>query len=770
MKKLFAIFLAVFLISNTIAPAMLYAQEAPSAPTAPTAPSTPDVPNEPTAPSVPNSPSSPGSSPTPQTTQPPKEHHNSGDETNNSENPTPTPTTGNGSSSSTPTPTAVPTAAGTTGSSGATGSTGSSGATGQTGQVGDTRVATGDANSSATMVTTGNSNGSVNPATGNGDSAQVNSSGNGANSTNNATVSNNNDSATIQDNVASVNNNLEQHASSGGNDASGNLGETLVKTGDANVSGTIITAVNTNVDGVAVSEFDIADDHKGDIVLDFGKNCISGCGTGSTDVTTQGNGANSDNTTTVNNNTNDTTFQNNDAAIGNTLTLSADSGNNKASENTGGDTTIVTGDANVSANALTFANNNIAGNVVYGVVNIYGDLVGDIIFPEEAITNCCATQGTSVATTNNGAGSTNTTNVNNTDTNTTAQTNTADIGNTLNLDGQTGSNDVSGNTGGDNRSYTGDANVDANVINIANSNVDGGNMWLVIVNEAGKWIGKIMGAPEGSNMAASQGTTLSTDANGQVVATNGNGANSTNTTNVNNTTNTTTTQNNNADVKNTLNLSANTGNNEASHNTGGDSNVVTGDANIVANMVNFVNNNITGGGKLFVTVVNVFGSWVGDLVTPGQKQEDKTIAESTTSQGSSGSHVGGANVVLSTPTQTPIVSTTSAQGETELVQTTDTTEDGVSIHAPIRTARRSSLLGTVLGTSSTENISITDTPSFTDSGDVEHADAPEATITPVIAGQRVMKINLAWLIFVIPGGILLLALRGLTRRIIKRLP
>jgi anti-sigma28 factor (negative regulator of flagellin synthesis) len=41
-------------------------------------------------------------------------------------------------------------------------------------------------------------------------------------------------------------------------------------------------------------------------------------------------------------------------------------------------------------------------------------------------------------------------------------------------------------------------------------------------------------------------------------------------------------------------------------------------------MVNFVNNNISGNGKIFVTVVNVFGSWVGDFITPGSSKQVKS--------------------------------------------------------------------------------------------------------------------------------------------------
>jgi hypothetical protein len=86
---------------------------------------------------------------------------------------------------------------------------------------------------------------------------------------------------------------------------------------------------------------------------------------------------------------------------------------------------------------------------------------------------------------------------------------------------------------------------------------------------------------------------------------------------INITNTTTTTQTNNAKIENNVNLSANAGGNNASYNTGGNSNVSTGDTQVIVNIVNFVNTNITGGGKLVVTVVNVFGSWLGDFVAPG---------------------------------------------------------------------------------------------------------------------------------------------------------
>ena len=194
------------------------------------------------------------------------------------------------------------------------------------------------------------------------------------------------------------------------------------------------------------------------------------------------------------------------------------------------------------------------------------------------------------------------------------------------LDTQTGENDTNFNTDGNSNIKTGNANIVANVLNIANMNIIGGTWWLEIVNEGGNWIGKILGAPDGSNLASSSLIEFLIDpVTGGVTATNsGNGAGSDNQANANNTVNNNVNQTNTAVVNNELNLSANTGGNTSSFNTGGSSDITTGNANIVANIVNFVNNNITGGGKLVVTLVNVFGSWMGDFVAPGTSKNNNS--------------------------------------------------------------------------------------------------------------------------------------------------
>jgi hypothetical protein len=486
--------------------------------------------------------------------------------------------------------------------------------------TGDTSVTTGDANNTANVSSVANSNVAI--GSGNTGGASIINSGNGSGSENtgSATVSNTND--TNQTNGAYVVNNLNQSAETGSVRASDNRGNTTITTGNANTTGTVITAVNTNVDGVAVAEFNVADTHVGDLVLDFGAGCVSGCGNGDTTVANINNGQNSDNTASSTTTNNNSTNQVNDAAIVSNLNLSAESGNNSANDNFG-DTTITTQDANVAANVLTFANNNLAGNVIYGVVNIFGKLIGDIILPDNPFATC-ATCGadTKVVNTNNQQGSTNTASHETTINDSTFQANDATIENNLSFDANTGDN-ITNDNRGNSSIKTGESNIQANVLNVANSNISGGDWWIVLVNEAGKWVGKIMGAPTGVNYAGSVGSDFSVDDNGYItVSNNNNGVDSTNTASTTSTTNNTTVQANTATVQNNINLAANTGDNTAKDNVG-NSSIKTGDANIVANLVNFVNNNISGG-KVLVTVVNVFGEWMGDLVTPGQKKEQKT--------------------------------------------------------------------------------------------------------------------------------------------------
>lgn len=645
------------------------------------------------------------------------------------DSPEPTPTT-----AAAPTPTSAPETAAAASASAPSPTPTPQAAYNQTndGQVGDAQVKTGDATTAGAINNMANENIATQPTTtGNGPSATITNTGNGAGSNNNASSSTVIDTNTNQVNVADVNNSLELESVTGHNSASKNVGDASIKTGDANVTGTIMNSVNTNVEGVAVAEFNIIDDQVGDYVLDFAAGCIYGCGFGANaNANNTGNGANSNNAIDTSTEITDNTFQSNDAEIYNGMTLVADSGNNVADKNTGGDTVIETGDANVTANVLTYANNNIAGNVIYNTVNIYGDLDGDIYLPEEYLTMYMGNTG-------NGAGSNNDTTVTNTTTTNIAQTNNADIYNDLEIITDTGSNETSGNTGGDSSVKTGDSQVQANVVNVVNSNITSDTpMWLVFVNEAGKWVGRLFGAPEGQNFAGSDGTIFTVDENGEVIASNaGNGADSHNSATASTTSETTITQENNAVVNNELKLVANTGGNSASNNTGGNNEIKTGDAKVIANIVNFVNNNIVGSGRLIVTTVNVFGSWIGNFYGPGQKPTE--VAKNQPAQQETAHETGnaiGGYVAYNTETEEDAEELTE---EEELIasmpQEIEKTS-GLVAGISNKSKPGSPLSGLVRGTS--------DEPTTAE-------DINESVVSSA-AAKRTVKINLAWIIIAVP--------------------
>lgn len=629
MKKIFIYTLIVSLLFlNTATP--LIAQEAPTAPTPPPAPEAPTPPAPPappspppSAPSAPTPPPAPSPvvasspvaqvSPTPTpkpsvvpvVTPSPENITPTQDQTNQ------TPDSNTDSNQNSLTPQYGETTGGIDSSHG----------------NGDPYINTGNATTGALVTNDVNSN-LAGVSNSSGD-INVGNLGNGAGSTNASDVNTSNNSSTIQINDADLHNNINLGAISGKNDTSHNTGvDNTIITGDANTTATVINGVNTNLDGVKVVEFNVDDTHTGDIVLDFPQTSgctVTVCGTnGTISATNTGNGADSTNNAGVTSTNTDITFQNNSADVVNDLVLIADSGHNDASYNTGGDSSVTTGDANVVATINNFVNNNIAaaGEVLVAVVNIFGDLVGNILVPDYLASSG---GGTTAQNSGNGTGSANIANVDNTNSSATTQVNNANIANNLVVDANTGGNSAENNTGGfangDNVITTGDATLDVNAINIANSNVSGDDIWwLVFVNDAsGNWVGKIVGAPDGASMAGSYGTEFNVTPDGTILAQNtGNGAGSTNTANVTNTNTTSTTQVNDANVVNNLTLVANTGKNDASYNTGGNSTVATGDANIMANILNFVNNNISGG-KVMVSVINVFGSWMGSFVPAGEE-------------------------------------------------------------------------------------------------------------------------------------------------------
>lgn len=614
--KLISIITAVSLILNIFSPlaylSRVYAaSDAPDQPSQPDQPEQPDRPEQPDEPEEPDQPDEPDQPESPDQPEQPDQPVQPGDEEEPAQTETETETQSD--------PESVSNSESTNNDEPAV----NSGSQEESGNMGETTIETGDANAIGSINNNVNTNISASSPNQGSSGTNIVNDGNGSGSSNVASSEDNVSTSTIQTNSAVISNEADFSSNSGSNTIKDNTGGSVtIDTGDANTSLTVVNQANTNIAGADIAEFNVVEDYMGDLVLDFENPCSTGgCVAGAPVLlANSNNGADSQNTITDENNLESSTFQENEAVILNDIVLESDSGNNQASRNTGGDVTIETGDANVSANVVNFANNNLAGNVIVGIVNIFGDLIGDIIIPESAIPDGVQFD---LANMNNGSESDNFLAFDNDLLNQMVQQNEAMLTNNLELDADTGNNSSIVNTGGNTEIETGEASVMAQILNVANTNIIGGDWWLILVNQAGNWFGKIIGAPQGSNFAGSPGTQFSQASDGSLTAMNsGNGSDSQNHITHDNNQENTTQQQNVAEITNNLSLSANTGGNIAADNTGGNIDIDTGDANIIASIVNFVNNNIIGG-KVYLTVVNVFGSWVGDILPPGATKDSE---------------------------------------------------------------------------------------------------------------------------------------------------
>lgn len=253
------------------------------------------------------------------------------------------------------------------------------------------------------------------------------------------------------------------------------------------------------------------------------------------EIRISGNGSHSNNDVDVNLDNNVDVNQSNYANIDNNIDVDASTGNNDANDNTNGDVNIDTGNANVNVDVQNIANKNVA-----------------------SVDNCC--QGNfNIDIAGNGTDSDNNVDLNVDNDVDLDQDNYADFDNDIDADARTGGNDANDNTGGSVRIDTGNANVDASVMNTANYN------------------SARIGGGEG---------------NGGLVSARilGNGSHSDNNIDLDFDNNVDVNQDNYADFDNDLWLDATTGYNDANDNTGGDVEIDTGDADVnveVDNLANF---------------------------------------------------------------------------------------------------------------------------------------------------------------------------------------
>ena len=170
--------------------------------------------------------------------------------------------------------------------------------------------------------------------------------------------------------------------------------------------------------------------------------------------------------------------------ITNNISLNAASGSaNVIANTTAGNAT--TGNADTVANIMNIVNSIISTNKSFvGVINIYGNLNGDILIAPDFIPQLLASNASSSGTAS-----------------ATDITNNSQIINNINLNATSGTAAVTGNTTAGS-AITGSALTNLVLINLSGHQVIASNSLLVFVNVLGKWVGVIVDAPTGSTAAA----------------------------------------------------------------------------------------------------------------------------------------------------------------------------------------------------------------------------------------------------------------------------
>lgn len=265
-----------------------------------------------------------------------------------------------------------------------------------------------------------------------------------------------------------------------------------------------------------------------------------------------------------------------DTAINNNISLEAVSGDAAVNKNTqAGD--AKTGDATAIVNLVNAINSSIAAQQSFlGVLNIFGNLNGDILLPPNLVESLIAANAT---------GDLDTSLIANSEIIGEFNTNQT-ITNNINSAAVSGGATVANNTTAGSAS-TGDANTKVTVLNLTGRQVIGSDALLVFVNVMGKWTGLIVNAPQGATAAAlgsniTQNSTLAVNSN------------------------------TNQAITNNIDVSARSGDASVTNNTtAGDA--TTGDANTAVNVLNMNNSAFSLTGGLRLLFINVWGEWCGSF-------------------------------------------------------------------------------------------------------------------------------------------------------------
>lgn len=275
----------------------------------------------------------------------------------------------------------------------------------------------------------------------------------------------------------------------------------------------------------------------------------------------------------------------NDAAIHNDIDVDVASGNASVTNNTKGGN-AKSGNAQAVVNLLNMINSAIKAKKSFvGVLNINGNLNGDILLPPEMMQAIIAATGPNSNNQINSGGNSNVA-VTSKDTKT--------INNNVTADAATGNATVANNTTGGN-AKTGNASSNIVLLNLTGKKVVAKNALLIFVNVMGSWVGLIYDAPAGTTSA---------------VATTGPSSNNT----IDDTHNLTVDADieTNSLIDNDVDVHATSGDaTVAGNTTGGDA--TSGDATVGVNVLNMIDSEFNIEDWFGVLFINVFGSWIGSF-------------------------------------------------------------------------------------------------------------------------------------------------------------
>lgn len=371
-----------------------------------------------------------------------------------------------------------------------------------------------------------------------------------------------------------IDNSVDVEAVTGNNKANNNTGGASIETGDANVSATLVNLLNSTVvnGNLAVSVYDVFGDLLGNVSLPDLQQLASILNGENirVEAENENTGPDSENSIDVDIAKTEETNVTNDAEITTRVDAEAVTGQNDATKNTTGGS-VETGNASVQAGNVSIANTTVeGGNWGLVVVNALNKWAG-VLFGESGDVKVLSQDETikeiEARNAQTGPGSTNTIDIDDEERVQTTVENNATINNSVAAKAVTGGNTANYNTGGGSIK-TGDANILASAVNIANTTVKDANLGIAIVNIFGNWFGDLLYGGN-SLLAGVAGDPQITGSNQTT------GPNSDNSIDVDIDSHKETRITNNADISTILNADIDTGNNRANNNTLG-GNVKTG--------------------------------------------------------------------------------------------------------------------------------------------------------------------------------------------------